>query len=51
MARKIMISIAIRPDQKDKLDKENNMSRTIREAIDLYYKERGDSIERKMEMD
>lgn len=51
MARKIMISIAIRPDQKDKLDKEHNMSRIIREAIDLYYKERGDGSGRKVEMD
>ena len=39
MSRKVMVTLYVTQEQMDKLEKEENMSKTLREALDLYYKE------------
>jgi len=40
MSRKVMVTLYVTQEQMDKLEKEKNMSKTLREALDLYYSRR-----------
>ena len=39
MSRKVMVTLYVTQEQMERLEKEENMSKTLREALDLYYKE------------
>ena len=43
MSRKVMVTLYVTQEQMERLEKEENMSKTLREALDLYYK--GDNNE------
>ena len=39
MSRKVMVTLYVTQEQMELLEKEENMSKTMRKALDLYYKE------------